>query len=157
MNPIVRKATLDDLPILLEFEQGVIETERPMNPALKDGHINYYDIEKLITDVSSEVFVVELNGEIVSSGYVQIKANSDFMKYDRQGYMGFMFVPPQHRGQGLNKLILDALTQWSREQGVVELRLDVYASNPPAIRAYEKAGFEPLMMNMRKIISLEDN
>ena len=43
---IVREATPDDLPILLEFEQGVIEAERPMDSGLKEGPINYYDIER---------------------------------------------------------------------------------------------------------------
>ena len=40
MLPIVRKATLDDLPTLLLFEQGVIEAERPFDPTIKSGDIN---------------------------------------------------------------------------------------------------------------------
>lgn len=40
----VRIATLKDLPTLLAFEQGVIEAERPFDPTIKAGNINYYDI-----------------------------------------------------------------------------------------------------------------
>jgi len=36
MNPIyVRKANLNDLKTLLEFEQGVIKAERPLDPFFK--------------------------------------------------------------------------------------------------------------------------
>ena len=48
MTFITRKATLDDLPVLLRFEQGIIEAERPMDPTLKESHITYYDISLLI-------------------------------------------------------------------------------------------------------------
>ena len=37
----IREANLDDLEILLKFEQGVIEAERPLDPFLKEGAIQY--------------------------------------------------------------------------------------------------------------------
>jgi hypothetical protein len=43
----IREAELEDLNILLEFEQGII-TERPYDPTLQEGKINYYDIRKMI-------------------------------------------------------------------------------------------------------------
>jgi hypothetical protein len=42
----IREAELEDLNILLEFEQGII-TERPYDPTLEEK-INYYDIRKMI-------------------------------------------------------------------------------------------------------------
>jgi hypothetical protein len=46
MNKInIRKARLEDLNILLKFEQGII-TPTYAFPTLKEGKINYYDIEK---------------------------------------------------------------------------------------------------------------
>ena len=61
MKYVTRLATLDDIPTLLEFEQGVINAERPMDPTIKDGDINYYDISEIITSNESDVFVVEMN------------------------------------------------------------------------------------------------
>jgi hypothetical protein len=47
MNPLkIRKAKLEDLNTLLEFEQGIITAERPYDPTLKQGTISYYNIEK---------------------------------------------------------------------------------------------------------------
>lgn len=149
MNPIVRKAVLEDLPILLEFEQGLIEAERPMDPTIKDGNISYYDISQFIKDNDADVFVVEVNGEIVASGYAKIKEDRHYLNHKYIGYLGFMFVPEKHRGNGYNKLIMNALIDWCKSREIYELRLDVYDNNPAALRAYEKAGMTPYLVNMR--------
>jgi len=135
MNYITRKATLEDLPTLLKFEQGVIEAERPMDSTIKDGKINYYDISEIITNENSDVFVVEINNEIVGSGYAKIKSDRHYLKHKKQGYLGFMFVPKDYRGKGVNKLIIDALLKWCKERDIFEIRLDVYDVNSVAIKA----------------------
>lgn len=149
MKPIVRKATLKDVPILLEFEQGLIKAERPMDPTIKEGKISYYDVSEFIKNDDSELYVVELNHEIVASGYAKIKSDRHYLKHEKQGYLGFMFVPEAHRGHGYNKLIMDALIQWCKDRQVFEIRLDVYDLNHSAIRAYEKAGFKKHLITMR--------
>ena len=149
MNIIVRKATLNDLPTLLEFEQGVIEAERPFDSTIKEGEINYYDITELILSDKSEVFVAEIDNKIMASGYAKIKDDKHYLKHQKQGYLGFMFVSKSHRGKGLNKLVLDTLLKWCYERHIFEIRLDVYNDNLPAIRAYEKVGFKKHMINMR--------
>lgn len=149
MKPIVRKATLEDVPVLLEFEQGLIKAERPMDETIKDGKISYYNVSEFIKNDDSELYVVELNGEIVASGYAKIKPDRYYLKHAKQGYLGFMFVPESRRGKGYNKLIIDALKAWCRERQVFEIRLDVYDVNHSAIRAYEKAGFKKHLITMR--------
>jgi RimJ/RimL family protein N-acetyltransferase len=149
MNYLVRKATIKDLPVLLHFEQGIIEAERPMDPTIKDGKISYYDISELILQEESEVYVIEMNGEVVASGYAKIKDDRHYLKHKKQGYLGFMFVPSAHRGKGLNKLLLEALLKWCKQRSIFEIRLDVYDANAAAIRAYEKVGFTKHMINMR--------
>lgn len=145
----VRKATLEDLPILLEFEQELIEAERPMDPTIREGKISYYDIGEFIRSNDAEVYVVEHDGKILASGCARIKPDRHYLKHERMGYLGFMFVPKEHRGQGLNKLIVDNLIEWCKERGLKEIRLDVYETNAPAIRAYEKSGFKKHLITMR--------
>ena len=151
MSPLtIRPAQKEDLPILLEFEQGIIAFERPYDPTLKPGHISYYDLEAMISDTDTEV-IVALNAEqqIVASAYALIKTAKPYLNHERYAYLGFMYVAPDHRGQGVNKIIVDALLKWSKFQGMNEVRLDVYNDNPGALRAYEKAGFKRHMINMR--------
>jgi RimJ/RimL family protein N-acetyltransferase len=150
MNPIItRSATVEDLNALLQFEQGIVAAERPFDPTLKAGEIHYYDLKALILAPDSEVIVATSGQEIIGSGYAQIREAKDYLQHSHFAYLGFMFVKPVFRGQGINQKVLDALTDWIKQQGIAEIRLEVYAENLGAIRAYEKAGFTPNLLEMR--------
>lgn len=145
----IRKATLADLPLLLEFEQALIKVERPMDSTIKEGEVSYYDIADFIQQKDTEVLVAECDSKIVASGYAQIKGDRHYLKHDLQGYLGFMYVDEAYRGQGLNKLLIDDLIQWCKKRAVNEIRLAVYQDNPSAISAYEKVGFKKHLITMR--------
>lgn len=149
MTTTIRAATREDLPVLKAFEQGIIAAERPYDHLLRPDPISYYDIGEMIDADDAEVMVVEVDGEIAASGYAKEKASRHYTLPDTHAFLGFMFVSPEHRGQGLNKILLDALFDWARNRGLNEIRLTVYPGNEPAIRAYEKAGFSPYLMEMR--------
>lgn len=147
---ITRRATEQDLKILLEFEQGIVFAERPFNSTLIDGEIHYYDLLQLIKSEEALVLVTEENNEIIASGYAKIKkTENNYSNFDEYAYLGFMYVKPEHRGKGVNKLILDELIGWAKSKNISEVRLDVYSQNESAVKAYEKAGFESLLTTMR--------
>ncbi|WP_281238913.1 GNAT family N-acetyltransferase [Flavobacterium praedii] len=145
----IRKAIPEDLSILLEFEQGIIAAERPFDPTLKEGEISYYDLKKMITAHDVEVVVAVLNDQIIGSGYARINNAKSYLNHELFAYLGFMYTHPDHRGKGVNKQIIEALSNWIRSQGIFEIRLDVYNDNPSAIKAYEKVGFKKHLINMR--------
>jgi GNAT superfamily N-acetyltransferase len=145
----IRPAVAADLAILLEFEQGVVAAERPYNDELKAGTVHYYDIAALIASDESLVLVAEHNGLAVGTGHATIKRSLDYLFHDRHAYLGLMYVAPEHRGQGIIQKIITALIEWSREQGVTDYYLDVYADNEPALSAYEKFGFRKSLIEMR--------
>lgn len=146
---IIRKATLTDLPQLLIFEQGLIESERPFDETLKTGHIHYYDIEKMITGPQVELLVAEAAGRLIGSGYVRLEDAKPYLRHPQHAYLGFMYVIPEQRGKAVNKKIMDELIKWVTSKNISELRLDVYYPNESAIAAYEKAGFSRHMIEMR--------
>lgn len=147
---LIRPATLHDIPTLLKFEQGVINAERPFDPTLIAGDIKYYDLELFITSPDVEFLVAEIDGELVGSGYARIKQSEKvYFDFERFAYLGFMYVLPQYRGRGINQAIIEELKKWSLKQGLTELRLQVYADNEGAIKAYEKVGFQKHMTVMR--------
>lgn len=148
-NIIIRVAVQADLPILKEFEQDIIATERPLNDCLKSEPICYYDIEALIDDGNSTVMVAEDDGVIVGSGYARIRESKAHLTHDVHAYLGFMFVASTHRGQGINQLVIQALISWGKNQGVLDFYLEAYANNNSAIKAYEKLGFKTSLIEMR--------
>ena len=144
-----REATLTDLPILLKFEQGVVEAERPYNPTLKSGNINYYDIEALIMSDDAKVLVALSGDQLIASSYIKIMEAKSYVNHTYYGYIGFMYVNPKHRGNSISKKMIEELTRWARSRSLTEVRLDVYSKNISAINAYKKSGFEELMVEMR--------
>jgi GNAT superfamily N-acetyltransferase len=146
---IIRKATQDDIHTLLVFEQGVISSERPYDPTLKNDPLTYYDLDAMINDPEVELVIGEFQGQLIGSGYARIENAKPYLKHEKHAYLGFMYVDPAWRGKGVNQLIVENLKQWAIAKGLTEMRLDVYFANLGAIKAYEKAGFKNHMIEMR--------
>lgn len=145
----IRKATIDDLPVLLEFEQGVIAAERPYDATLKQGLIHYYDITQMIAAEDVELVVAEIDGALVGCGYARILPSKPFVHHSHYAYLGFMYVRPAYRGKGINAAIISRLKEWALSKGLVEMQLEVYDQNDAARKAYEKFGFRNHLITMR--------
>jgi len=103
MNAIkVRKATLEDHQILLQFEQGIITAERPFDCTLADDPISYYDLRELILLESAEVVVAVIDSQIVGAGYALIKKAKPYLDHEHYAYLGFMYTHPNFRAKGIN-------------------------------------------------------
>ncbi|TYP75805.1 RimJ/RimL family protein N-acetyltransferase [Aquimarina intermedia] len=147
---LIREATHKDLETLLDFEQEIIRTERPMDKTLiQDKKISYYDIASYIVQKDTQVLVAEAEGQLIGSGYGQIRERKPYFKTDLLGYIGFIYVNENFRGKGVSQQILKALTEWFQNQNITEIRLTVYSENPRAIKAYEKVGFKSHIIEMR--------
>jgi ribosomal protein S18 acetylase RimI-like enzyme len=145
----LREATLDDIPQLLRLEQKVIEAERPFNDIIKANGAYYYDLDHLITQENSLLIVGEAGSEIIATGYIQIRESKPSWNHDKHGYLGFMYVAEDFRGQGLNRIIIERLVEWGTAHGLRDFYLDVYAKNESALRAYEKFGFQNSLIEMK--------
>ena len=156
MHPItVREATTADLDALERFQQGVVSAERPYDPTLKDGTVRYYDIAEMLSREDVLFLVAESGARAVGCGFAQIEEAEPFFKHRVHAYFGLMYVEPSYRGRGVNAQIIRSLKRWCRSRNVAETRLDVYEGNTAAVKAYEKAGFSRLCIEMRMPLSDE--
>jgi len=144
-----RQATKEDKEILLSLEQQVVEAERPYNPEIKEIGAHYYDLDDLITSSNAHLLVGEVDGQIVATGYAQIRNSKASLVHEKHSYLGFMLVLEEYRGLGINKLVVDLLLKWSKEQGADYVYLDVYDENDSAVKAYQKVGFEKALVEMK--------
>ena len=151
----IRRATSADLPKLAEFLQFLVAAERPFDPTLKPDPVYYYDLKTMLTSPLAEVVVAESDNKIIASGYARIDKSKPFLKHSHHAYLGFMYVVPEYRGQGINKKIMDVLKDWAIAQNITEFRLEVYNDNASAIKAYEKFGFSRYFLEMR--FNLDDD
>ena len=70
---------------------------------------------------------------------------SAFLNPDEPGeaHMVQMWVDPASRGQGLGRLLVEAIAEWASERGVTRLEASVTEGNKPAEILYEGVGFLP--------------
>ncbi|WP_444995572.1 GNAT family N-acetyltransferase [Aliikangiella sp. IMCC44359] len=151
---VIRKAKLSELSTLLEFEQSIIEYERPFEENMMAEHFNYYDLAELIQSDIAEVLVAVDNGRLVGSGYAIIKDSRHYLKHKQHAYLGFMYIDPDYRGQGINQMLVKRLVEWSKKKNMQMVCLTVFSENDSAITAYKKAGFHSNLIEMR--LNLEE-
>lgn len=53
------------------------------------------------------------------------------------------WVHPDHRGHAVAAALVDAVRRWARAEGAAKLSLWVAQTNRPAVRLYQRLGFEP--------------
>lgn len=153
MPILYRPAIVDDKPELDECLQQIVSAERTMDSCLRDSHIEYYDPIDFVIDEEAMLFValeVDQHKErIVGCGAARIQSAKPYYRYESSLHLAMMYVAQSHRGQGINGVIMKKLLTWGKAQGVTNAKLTVYPNNPSAIRAYEKLGFEPALVEMR--------
>lgn len=148
-----RVATLNDLPTLLNFEQQLIAVERPMDSSLKQTEPTYYyNLPQLLQSPKAYVLLALHEQQIIGCGYGKIVESTPKYTEALHGYIGFMFVLPNYRGQNVGGQIIEQLKLWFVSQQIKEVILEVYEQNPNAIKAYKKVGFEPVMVMMRCVL-----
>ena len=98
------------------------------------------DVEKVLADVETEVWVAEVNGEVVGFVAAVLKVDSSM------GEVYMLAVDPESQNHGLGTQLTDLATEWIREAGLslalVSTGGDV--GHAPARRTYEKAGYTPV-------------
>lgn len=109
----------------------------------------YYDFDSLFQSPNTEIIVAQHENKLVGSGYAKIVNAKPYHVNQTYAYLGFMFIDPKYRGQGIIQNIIEILKNWAKTKNVIEARLLVYNENAGAIKAYEKSGFKKHMLEMK--------
>lgn len=132
----IRRATVDDVPMLIELANAAIDEERWLTR--EPGE--YQDAElyrPAILDADKAVFVATIQDSVV--GHIHLSSKEP----DGPVHFG-MVVRRDRRHQGIGGLLLDHGIQWAREQRLGELHLSVYSHNAPGIALYRRKGFRQI-------------
>lgn len=99
------------------------------------------------------LYVAEYQGKIVGTVIFLYEQEEVYQSVDWQ--IGFdvpvivihvLAVHPAYFGCGVGETLLDYAANLGRKQGVKAIRLDTYEENLPAVRLYEKCGFQYMGM-----------
>lgn len=149
MSIQLRTINRTEVPLL---EPLYLELARHHNDASAHFKGNYPSvsvgdqIRECAEDVASgksSVVVAEQGGEIVA-----------FCKADIvgvRGYLDELVVKPEYRGQGMGSKLMDWADSVFREHGVRQVELLVVVGNEDARRFYERRGFLPSVLEMKRV------
>ena len=104
-------------------------------------------VDKIDQSPHKSILMAFKDGQPV--GYIR------FFIYDRklsQGCLDEFFLKKEARGRGIGKKLLDAATQWMREQNIARMITSVYSWNTPAREFYEQEGFLEYASAYEKVI-----
>ena len=87
-------------------------------------------LQDLVREDSS---VLRVNGDLAAFALLGVRG--------RRGWIGGMGVAPEHRGQGLGRLAMEAALERAHARGLASVDLEVLFQNAPAHRIYRTLGF----------------
>lgn len=122
-NLKIRKMSLDDL----EEIAPILETDF-------DDFWNYNIIKSELLNENSTLFIAKNNSSIVAfAGIWQVV---DIM------HLNDIVVAKKFRNQGIGKILLNHIINYTKEQNINELTLEVRQDNLPAINLYKHFNFK---------------
>ena len=134
----IRKATADDIPLILEFIRELAEYEHLRDQAVateedlrRDG---FADEPRFHVDIA------EWNGE--AAGFALWFYNYSTFQGKPGIYLEDLFVRPRFRRRGIGKALLINLARFAVEQGCGRYQWQVLDWNSPSIAFYESLGAE---------------
>ncbi|KAB2331388.1 GNAT family N-acetyltransferase [Bacillus mesophilum] len=99
----------------------------------------------------ANIFVAEENEEFM--GYIELAIQEDFFTGEKQGYISSIAVLPGGEGKGIGKKLMKKAEEWTSEQGLKVIVLDVFKNNQRAVGFYEVLGYQQEIVKMTKEIS----
>ena len=125
MDPVLRSYRPGDREALVSL-WSICELTRPWNNP-------HRDIDRKLARDGDNLLVLEQGGQLIASVMVGYEGH--------RGWVNYLAVHPDHRRQGLGRLLMDVAERRLRDLGCAELNLQVRASNETATEFYRQIGY----------------
>lgn len=136
----IEKATVDDVPAILQCIKGIAEYERLSHEVITTES----DLRtSLFGDSPGAEVVLAHGGEEVAGFAVYFHNYSTFLG-QRGMYLEDLFVYPQYRSRGLGQQLLAYVARVAVGRGCGRFEWAVLDWNEPAIRFYDRLGAQEM-------------
>lgn len=155
---MIRLARLpDDEPAILSFIWGLqkfekeFEANRRLDPDFGAEH--WADV-RVQAAARGAMFIAEDDGRAVGWAFVVEEAGDLFVEKTerRYGFIAELFVEASARGRGHGRALIGACEDWSRGRGMTVLIIGALSGNGKAAALYQRDGFAPYNLFLRKYL-----
>lgn len=149
----IYQANSSHIPGLIRLLYQVGDVHHRIRPDLfRSGAIKYTetDLEALLAEESSPVFVAEEGGSVLGYCFCQLREyrESTVLTDRKEIYIDDLCVEEACRGRGIARALYGYVTDWAREIGCTYVTLNVWQGNENAMRFYEKMGMRQRSITM---------
>ena len=154
---IVRTATVNDIPQILKLLSQVLEVHAAIRPDLfVSGTVKYSapELEKIINDKMTPVFVAENEGKLIGHAFVQLTVNSSQnMPIGMKSlYIDDICVDENARRMHAGKALYERCIEYAKEQGCHDVSLNVWQGNDAAESFYRSQGMKVRKTTLETIL-----
>ena len=141
------------IPELIRLLYQVGGVHHDIRPDLfRSGAIKYTeaDLEALLAEESSPVFVAEEGGSVLGYCFCQLREyrGSTVLTDRKEIYIDDLCVEEACRGRGIARALYGYVTDWAKEIGCTYVTLNVWQGNENAMKFYEKMGMRQRSITM---------
>ena len=160
----IRKAKLNDIALVLNFENGLLDSAHEIMNKFTSDHFVDFKLrsdykEKLLKYIKGRIyskndaiFIAEYKGKPVGHMIISIKKNFPIFEMEYYGRINTVFIKKEFRGKGISSKLKDESVKWFKRKGINRISLNVFPDNKIAIGAYEKWGLSLSLLEMRMTI-----
>ena len=154
--PSIRPATLKDvgaigrLGALLVREHHDFDPQRfiAATPQTEKGYGSFLGTQ--LEEPTIVILVAEREGEVIGYTYSGIEGTDYMSLRGPAGVMYDIVVDPDHRQQGVGRLLVDATLDALKRKGAPRVVLSTAERNDAAQRLFDRAGFRRTMIEMTR-------
>jgi ribosomal protein S18 acetylase RimI-like enzyme len=154
MSPLIRRARPDDLPelgrlatLLVEEHHGY-DARRFIAPTPRTPQSYATFLGPHLDSADAVVLVADVDGRVAGYAFVALEGFDYLSLRGPAGVLHDLLVSPEHRGQGVGRLLLEAALAELRARKAPRVVLSTAEQNRSAQQLFERFGFRRTMVEM---------
>lgn len=149
---VIRKASVADIPRLMDLLHQVNMVHHHLRPELFKPNTTKYseqELETLLGDELKPIFVYD-DGEVLGYAFCQItQVKDDRLLQDRKSlYLDDLCVDETARGRHIGSALFEFVRDYAKSIGCHAVTLNVWAGNDAAMQFYQSKGMQPQKTGM---------
>ena len=139
---IEKVVTIKDAKKCDELLTKLIQSEKKYNSNINEKYIVKDYFEKIYNEKNNVIYVAKIENEIVGYIYCKIDSIKNGPTIELEALIDGLYVDENYRKQGIATALMNSVKEWSKENEVKYLFLNVLEKNKNAMNLYYKNNFK---------------
>lgn len=161
-STIIRPATRADMTAIGKLGALLVQTHHDFDPqrflprtsGTEYGYASF--LESQLQEPTVIILVAEQAGKVIGDAYMGIEGHDYMALRGAAGVLYDLIVDPNHRGNGVGELLLNAALEALQAKGIPQVVLQTAENNSGAQRLFARAGFRRTMIEMTRDMEAPD-